>query len=83
MWREVTSELVYARLHGHTRKYASSYRASSLRRWADDIARWRADGREVQVYFDNDAEGHAVRNALALSALVGGSPPPALRVAAH
>jgi uncharacterized protein YecE (DUF72 family) len=66
MWREVTSNLVYIRLHGHTRKYASSYSAASLARWACDIERWVADGRDVQVYFDNDAEGHAVRNALAL-----------------
>jgi uncharacterized protein YecE (DUF72 family) len=83
MWRAVTSDLVYVRLHGHTRKYASSYHPANLRRWADDVERWRAEGRDVHVYFDNDAEGHAVRNALALSALVGGSPPPALPVAAH
>src|SRR6185295_17855555 len=36
MWREVTADFVYVRLHGHTRKYASSYSAASLRRWADD-----------------------------------------------
>jgi uncharacterized protein YecE (DUF72 family) len=81
MWREVTADLVYVRLHGHTRKYASSYHQASLRRWADDVRRWVADGHDVHVYFDNDAEGHAVRNALALNALVGGSPPPALPVA--
>ena len=28
--------------------------------------RWAAEGRDVHVYFDNDAEGHAVRNALTL-----------------
>jgi uncharacterized protein YecE (DUF72 family) len=85
MWREVTTDLVYVRLHGHTRKYASSYHPASLRRWADDVARWLAEGRDVHVYLDNDAEGHAVRNALALSALLGlgGSPPPAHRPAAR
>jgi uncharacterized protein YecE (DUF72 family) len=77
MWREVTADLVYVRLHGHTRKYASSYHPASLRRWRADIARWLADGRDVHVYFDNDAEGHAVRNALALTELVAGSPPSA------
>jgi len=81
MWREVTTDLVYVRLHGHTRKYASSYHPASLRRWADDITRWLAERRWVHVYFDNDAEGHAVHDALALSALVGGSPPPARRAA--
>jgi uncharacterized protein YecE (DUF72 family) len=83
MWREVTTDFVYVRLHGHTRKYASSYHPASLRRWADDTRRWLAEGRDVHVYLDNDAEGHAVRNAVALSALVDGSPAPVLPVAAR
>ena len=69
MWRAVTTDLVYVRLHGHTRKYASSYSLPHLRRWAADIERWTDEGREVHVYFDNDAEGHAVKNALTLMAL--------------
>jgi uncharacterized protein YecE (DUF72 family) len=73
MWREVTSDLVYVRLHGHTRKYASSYSEQSLRAWADDAKRWLDEGRDVHVYFDNDAEGHAVRNALRFQELVGGT----------
>jgi uncharacterized protein YecE (DUF72 family) len=81
MWREVTADFVYVRLHGHTRKYASSYAPASLRAWADDARRWLAEGRDVHIYLDNDAEGHAVQNALDLSALLGGSPPPALPVA--
>jgi uncharacterized protein YecE (DUF72 family) len=83
MWREVTTDMVYVRLHGHTRKYASSYAPASLRRWAGDVERWLAEGRDVHVYLDNDAEGHAVRNAIALSALVAGSAPPALRPVVH
>jgi uncharacterized protein YecE (DUF72 family) len=74
MWREVTADLVYLRLHGHTRKYASSYSEASLRAWASDVNRWLADGRDVHVYFDNDAEGHAVRNALRFAELVTGEP---------
>jgi uncharacterized protein YecE (DUF72 family) len=74
MWRAVTADLVYVRLHGHTRKYASSYRMPSLRAWARDVERWVTEGREVHVYFDNDAEGHAVRNAIALRALLDGKP---------
>jgi uncharacterized protein YecE (DUF72 family) len=71
MWRAVTTDLVYVRLHGHTRKYASSYSGPSLRRWADAIRAWQAEGRAVQLYFDNDAEGAAVRNAIALRAELG------------
>jgi uncharacterized protein YecE (DUF72 family) len=72
MWRAVTTDLAYVRLHGHTRKYASSYSPSSLARWAADARRWAAEGRDVHIYLDNDAEGHAVRNAIALKQLVAG-----------
>lgn len=71
MWREVTADFVYVRLHGHTRKYASSYSGESLRCWAASARGWRDEGRDVFVYFDNDAEGHAVRNARTFAELVG------------
>lgn len=70
MWERVTTDLVYVRLHGHTRKYASRYAAESLRRWAERARGWRDEGRDVHVYFDNDAEGHAPHDALELIALV-------------
>jgi uncharacterized protein YecE (DUF72 family) len=66
MWEEVTTDLVYVRLHGHTRKYASSYSKPALRKWAARIQRWLQENRDVHVYFDNDAEGAAPRNALTL-----------------
>jgi len=72
MWIEVTTDLVYVRLHGHTRKYASSYSRRSLETWARRAVAWQAEGRDVHVYFDNDAEGAAVGNARALLALVEG-----------
>jgi len=83
MWRAVTTDLVYVRLHGHTRQYASSYSVPNLRKWAADIERWSDDGREVHVYFDNDAEGHAIGNALTLRALLDGSPLPARPPVVH
>jgi uncharacterized protein YecE (DUF72 family) len=81
MWRAVTTDLVYIRLHGHTRKYASSYSRGSLERWAADARGWAAEGRDVHIYFDNDAEGHAVRNALDLKLLLDGRSPPSRRSA--
>jgi uncharacterized protein YecE (DUF72 family) len=77
MWREVTTDLVYVRLHGHTRKYASQYSTGNLARWAEDTRRWLDEGREVHVYFDNDGEGHAVHDALMLRAMLDGSAAPA------
>ena len=66
MWEKITTDLVYVRLHGHTRKYASSYSKPALRKWATRIRRWLKESRAVHVYFDNDAEGAAPRNALTL-----------------
>ena len=66
IWEEVTTDVVYIRLHGHTRKYASSYSKLALRTWASRIQRWLQENCDVHVYFDNDAEGAAPRNALTL-----------------
>ncbi len=71
MWEIATTDIVYVRLHGHTRKYASKYSPASLRRWAAAARRWAREGRDVFLYFDNDAEGAAVKNALALRRLLG------------
>ncbi|HTJ47409.1 MAG TPA: DUF72 domain-containing protein [Kofleriaceae bacterium] len=79
MWRRVTTDLVYVRLHGHTRKYASSYPRPSLSRWAVEIDRWMREGRDVHAYLDNDAEGAAARNAITLReelAALTGAPAP-------
>lgn len=73
MWEEVTTDLVYIRLHGHTRKYASSYSKPSLRKWTTRIRDWLDENRAVHVYFDNDAEGAAPQNALTLLKMLGRS----------
>jgi uncharacterized protein YecE (DUF72 family) len=61
-----TTDLVYIRMHGPDPApiYAGSYPDDELRRWADRIAQWDREGRDVWVYFNNDLGGHAVRNAL-------------------
>jgi len=68
MWDAVTADLVYVRLHGHTLTYASGYSAPELQRWAARVNRWLGEGRDVHVYFDNDALGCAPTDALALMA---------------
>ena len=72
MWDTITTDMVYMRLHGHTRTYASAYGAASLKKWATRIDQWLTEGRDVHVYFDNDAEGAAPRDALRLIRLVQG-----------
>jgi uncharacterized protein YecE (DUF72 family) len=56
---EVTADYVYVRLHGSQELYVSGYTDAELDEWARRVNRWRADGREVYVYFDNDAKVHA------------------------
>lgn len=71
LWDAVTTDLVYLRLHGHAVTYASDYADPALRFWAKRVRRWMREEREVHVYFDNDALGHAPRNALRLIELLG------------
>jgi len=71
MWDRVTTDLVYIRLHGHTRTYASSYSTQHLRSWAERILEWLNLDYDAHVYFDNTGEGAAALNALQLLDMVG------------
>lgn len=66
---ELTARFTYIRFHGPTSaKYAGWYSTRELRAWAERIQRWRVS--EVYVYFNNDPEGAAVKNALVLKELL-------------
>lgn len=71
MWRAVTTDLVYLRLHGKPVTYHSRYDDASLEEWARRIERWREEGRSVQAYFDNTDSGHAPKDALRLMKRLG------------
>ncbi len=66
LWDAATTDIVYIRLHGHTRTYVSRYNKRSLDRWLKKIEVWASERRDVHVYFDNDADGAAPRDALRL-----------------
>ena len=68
---EVTADFVYVRLHGSQELYASGYTDAELDAWAAKLARWRGEGRDVYVYFDNDAKVHAPFDAKRLAERVG------------
>lgn len=70
VFEELTADFVYVRLHGGEVLYVSGYRDEELRGWADRIARW-AEERDVYVYFDNTAAGHAPYDARTLRAMLG------------
>ena len=67
-----TAPFVYLRLHGPDvhHLYAGSYRDADLRWWAQRIQEWDAQGRDVYAYFNNDGDGHAVRNAETLRGIL-------------
>jgi uncharacterized protein YecE (DUF72 family) len=65
-----TADFVYIRRHGAGDLYAGSYSRTALRREADRIRGWLGGGRSVYVYFNNDANAHAVTNALTLKELL-------------
>jgi uncharacterized protein YecE (DUF72 family) len=61
--RIVTSDVIYVRLHGTTGRYSGRYTKSQLQNWAKWIQTQAKNVRSIYVYFNNDAHGHAIKNA--------------------
>ncbi|MBI5966295.1 MAG: DUF72 domain-containing protein [Deltaproteobacteria bacterium] len=70
LMERVTSESIYLRFHGGEVLYGSNYSHKELKGWAKKIRDWRAKGKDIFVYFNNDAYGFAIQNALTLKKLV-------------
>jgi len=66
----VTTEYVYIRLHGPGEAYQGTYQDQTLRAWAAKCQKWARSGKDVYCYFDNDENGYAPINALALQGKV-------------
>jgi uncharacterized protein YecE (DUF72 family) len=66
--RRITSDWVYLRFHGD--HYTGSYSSQALKAQAKWIKQQLGDGKDVFAYFNNDAEGYAVRNAAELKRYV-------------
>jgi uncharacterized protein YecE (DUF72 family) len=63
-----TSDVLYIRMHGTKRWYRHDYSRAELSLWADQI---RGSGaREVWIYFNNDREAFAIKNAKTLRRLL-------------
>jgi len=70
-----TAPFVYFRFHGPREMFASSYSDAELRTWANAMRSMIEMGNDVYAYFNNDACGDAVPNALKLLALLKKSHP--------
>jgi uncharacterized protein YecE (DUF72 family) len=63
---EVTSDFLYVRFHGRGWLYGGCYPDEELGKWAQDIKRLSKNKKAAYIYFNNDAEGFAIQNALTL-----------------
>jgi len=61
-----TADFAYMRFHGSSGLYASCYSDEELADWAKKLANLVANLKALYVYFNNDAEAFAVRNAKTL-----------------
>jgi uncharacterized protein YecE (DUF72 family) len=67
----ITAKDIYLRLHGPGKLYHSSYNDDELRDFARKIRKWQLDHHNVWVFFNNDLNGYAVKNANTLKCLLG------------
>jgi len=61
-----TADFAYVRFHGSTGLYFSCYSDEELADWAKRLADLASNLKALYIYFNNDAEAFAVRNALTL-----------------
>jgi uncharacterized protein YecE (DUF72 family) len=61
-----TADFAYIRFHGSTGLYSSCYSDEELADWAKRLTNLATNLKAVYVYFNNDAETFAVRNAITL-----------------
>jgi uncharacterized protein YecE (DUF72 family) len=63
-----TTDTIYVRFHGRPRWYRHDYSKEELQAWAEKI---RASGaREAWLFFNNDRQGYAIKNARMLARLL-------------
>lgn len=68
--RIAVGAIVYVRFHGGEGKYWGRYSKTALEDWAAWIDGEVENGRSVWIYFNNDTEGAAIRDAMTLKEMV-------------
>jgi uncharacterized protein YecE (DUF72 family) len=56
----------------HLPQHGLGYGERALQPWAERVREWRSRRLDVFVYFNNDTEGHAIKDAKTLISLVAG-----------
>ena len=65
-----TTDFAYIRFHGSHSLYSSCYSDEELSQWAQKIIQLDEKAKAVYIYFNNDAEAFAIRNALTLAKFI-------------
>ena len=68
--RVVTADFLYLRFHGADSLYGSNYSDKELKEWVRFTRQFKKN-KDIFVFFNNDAQGFAVRNALRFKELLG------------
>lgn len=66
--KEVTADFIYLRFHGRDGLYSGNYSNGQLKEWSDFAKNTK---RDIFAFFNNDAYGYAVKNALRFRKLLG------------
>ncbi|HEY3301903.1 MAG TPA: DUF72 domain-containing protein, partial [Candidatus Binatia bacterium] len=66
----VVGPFAYIRRHGRAARYASCYGDAQLREDAGLATKLTREGRDVYIYFNNDAEAYAIRNSRTLIEMI-------------
>ncbi|MGO9378173.1 MAG: DUF72 domain-containing protein [Dissulfurispiraceae bacterium] len=65
-----TADFIYIRRHGENRNYESDYPKAALMSDTEQIKKHMTGGKDVFIYFNNDAHGYAAKNAKELIKLI-------------
>ena len=65
---EITSDFAYVRMH--LPQHGLGYGERALQQWTQRLLEWSGEKLDVFVYFNNDMEGHAIKDAQTLISLV-------------
>ncbi|MFX1498031.1 MAG: DUF72 domain-containing protein [Promethearchaeota archaeon] len=63
---QITTNFTYIRFHGPVGPYYGKYSTDHVNLWAKKITKWLKQNIKIFAYFNNDAHGWAIENALEL-----------------
>lgn len=72
----ITAKDIYIRFHGPEGNYASGYSAAFLQQYAHKIVQWQQSGHHIWVFFNNDGNAYAIKNARTLIDYIKKTPLP-------